>query len=323
MLKKLTYFTFALILLAIILSAPVFAAKYKKIEHFISSIYLNPPTSQTTIFGIQFDNYFTDNFFYTLAIKGAILGNGRGGYGTAGFGLGYNLWLNKNFAFNTYGLLGSGGGGGLKVGGGLNFEAQIGVNYLIIPNWQLELNLGYLTYLTGSFSTPTITFGISNLNFANIFVPEDAVPQKPTSNQQESLRLSFEIKNYYYQPQEIITLFGAKTKKFITRNWYWGEAGFGALGGKRNGYIEGGLHTGYLIGFAPFEIDFNLFLGAGGGGITALEGGGLIAQPTCNLGVNLLNWYLAVQVGYQSFLTGSVNSMTWGLNLSRNLEDFF
>ena len=75
---------------------------------------------------------------------------------------------------------------------------------------------------------------------------------------------------------ESIQLYGAKHRKFITNHWYWGEAGYGALFGKRSGYLEGGIFTG-IMSNGPFDgiIDYRIFTGAGGGG-SAPQGGDLL-----------------------------------------------
>ena len=56
--------------------------------------------------------------------------------------------------------------------------------------------------------------------------------------------ITTEFKGYNISSTETIQLYGAKHRKFITNNWYWGEAGYGALFGKRSGYLEGGVFIG-------------------------------------------------------------------------------
>ena len=89
--------------------------------------------------------------------------------------------------------------------------------------------------------------------------------------------ITTEFKGYDISNTESIQLYGAKHRKFINQNLYWGEAGYGALFGKRSGYLEGGVFVGHM-GKGPMNtiFDVRLFSGAGGGG-AAPQGGGIQA----------------------------------------------
>ena len=91
--------------------------------------------------------------------------------------------------------------------------------------------------------------------------------------------ITTEFKGYNISETESIQLYGAKHRKFLTESTYWGEAGYGALFGKRSGYLEGGVFIGHLVS-GPLNtiIDFRFFTGAGGGG-AAPHGGGFIIHP--------------------------------------------
>lgn len=77
--------------------------------------------------------------------------------------------------------------------------------------------------------------------------------------------ITTEFKGYDISSTEHIQLYGAKHRKFITNQWYWGEAGYGALFGKRSGYLEGGVFVGHMSN-GPWDsiFDVRLFTGAGG-----------------------------------------------------------
>ena len=64
--------------------------------------------------------------------------------------------------------------------------------------------------------------------------------------------LTTEFKGYSISSSERINLYGAKRRKFINQTTYWGEAGYGALFGKRSGYLEGGIIIGKLMD-GPFK----------------------------------------------------------------------
>ena len=118
-------------------------------------------------------------------------------------------------------------------------------------------------------------------------------------------------KTYNISPTEPISLYGARVKKFFTENAYWGEFGFGALTGRRSGYLEGGLVLGWYQELLPkVVLDACVLVGAGGGG-SAPQGGGLIANPTIGLGYHLSDWMVAfLEFGYIRFLNGDIASPT-------------
>ena len=131
--------------------------------------------------------------------------------------------------------------------------------------------------------------------------------------------ITTEFKGYTISSTETIQLYGAKHRKFITKETYWGEAGYGALVGKRSGYLEGGIFIGHLRN-GPWKslIDFRLFTGAGGGG-SAPQGGGFIVHPTIGIGVNLSSsLFLMTELGYMHFVNGDISSISLGISLNLN-----
>lgn len=136
--------------------------------------------------------------------------------------------------------------------------------------------------------------------------------------------LTVEWKTYRISDTEEISLYGAKERKFFTENWYWGEAGYGALTGKRAGYLEGGIFIGYQTrSDFPVEVDFRLFAGAGGGG-AAPQGGGLIVHPTVGIGWDLNSMVsVFVEAGYMHFLNGNISSPSIGFNINMNYWNLY
>jgi hypothetical protein len=130
---------------------------------------------------------------------------------------------------------------------------------------------------------------------------------------------SFEVKTYGISADESIVLYGAKERKFLTDKIYGGEAGYGAISGKRSGYLEGGLILGYQSNiFSNVLVDARLFAGAGGGG-SAPQGGGLIMNPTLGLGMPLLSGgTFFIEVGYMHFLNGDISSPSVACSWSWN-----
>lgn len=122
---------------------------------------------------------------------------------------------------------------------------------------------------------------------------------------------------YYISSTEAISLYGAKEKKWLTPNLFWGEAGYGAIGGIRSGYIEGGLIAGYNQSIiAPLSCELRIFFGAGGGG-GAPQGGGMIIQPTLGLDWQLTpRTSITLELGYMHFINGNISSPSLGVALN-------
>ena len=131
--------------------------------------------------------------------------------------------------------------------------------------------------------------------------------------------ITTEFKGYNISSTETIQLYGAKHRKFINKQLYWGEAGYGALFGKRSGYLEGGVFFGTFIdGPANTIIDTRIFTGAGGGG-SAPQGGGWIIHPTIGIGYSLTNaWFIMTEIGYMHFINGDISSLSIGVSINMN-----
>ena len=124
------------------------------------------------------------------------------------------------------------------------------------------------------------------------------------------------IEGKYFQlsDEESISMYGVQRRRFLTDHWYWGEAGYGALTGRRGGYFEGGGAVGYQRDlFHACMIETRLFSGAGGGG-GVQEGGGWILRPTVGLGVAWNSRFQTLlESGYTRFLNGNIRGWTGGI----------
>ena len=132
--------------------------------------------------------------------------------------------------------------------------------------------------------------------------------------------ITTEFKGYNISSDESIQLYGAKHRKFITNQLYWGEAGYGALFGKRSGYLEGGVFIGkFYTGPLNTIIDTRIFTGAGGGG-SAPQGGGFIVHPTVGIGTQLNNQlFIMTELGYMHFVNGDISSVSLGISINMNM----
>ncbi|MFT5171749.1 MAG: hypothetical protein ACI9BD_001527, partial [Candidatus Marinamargulisbacteria bacterium] len=92
--------------------------------------------------------------------------------------------------------------------------------------------------------------------------------------------ITVEYKNYSISPTEQIGLYGVKERFFVSDQMFFGRAGYGAISGRRGGYLEGGVIGGVFFQLeSGTQLEFRLFAGAGGGS-SAPQGGGFIVQPT-------------------------------------------
>lgn len=131
-------------------------------EQILCETYLNTNRGEATVFGFHFDTFFAKEWYFPLIIFGAV-GGQIGGYGMAGFGLGYYKVLSPSFALDITGIIGSGGGGGLAAGGGLCYEIQTGISYQVNSNLACTVKYGYLTFPNGSLTTPVAQIGFTIL----------------------------------------------------------------------------------------------------------------------------------------------------------------
>lgn len=134
--------------------------KQKTFEHLLYESYGNSTHGPAGVLGYQVDSFFTNNFYFSIAIYGIVSGN-QGGFGivSAGAGLRYNLI--NNLDFDSKLLIGSGGGGGVKGGGGIMFEVLSGLSWQFLKNIYLDFKIGYLKFPTGELETFTYNFGFS------------------------------------------------------------------------------------------------------------------------------------------------------------------
>ena len=161
-----------------------------------------------------------------------------------------------------------------------------------------------------------ITFVFLSLFFMSTMHPINAEIDL-SRFQKNRLMFTVEWKTYSLPNNERISLYGAKRRRFVTEQLYWGEAGYGALTGKRSGYLEGGIFTGYQDYFLESMFyDARLFFGAGGGG-AAPQGGGMIIHGTFGIGMPIQkDIHLTAEIGYIKFLNGEIESPTIALNLN-------
>ena len=116
--------------------------------------------------------------------------------------------------------------------------------------------------------------------------------------------ITTELKATIFQT-ESIQLYGA-TPKVHQSKFILGEAGYGALFGKRSGYLEGGVFIGNMTN-GPLDtiIDVRFFRTGGGG--AAPQGGGFIVHPTIGIGKKLSSTlFIMTELGCMHFVNGDI-----------------
>jgi len=291
----------------------------KHIKHVIFENYMRSDNGEIGMAGFNFDTYMTDNLHYTLSILEAVGGQNRAGFAVAAMGLGTTHPISERLYLNALVLLGAGGGGHLAkgVGGGLSLKYQAGLQYFLANRFALSGNIGWLDFPDGNLSTPVYSVGLSWVSYDFVSKGPAKAPIAGAWRQRHLISIDTKTFRYSAVTGENITLLGGRSRTFLTPNWYWGEAGYAAVGGKRQGYIEGGLIAGYRQEWADmWFVDLGAFLGAaGGGGGAPEEGGGFNTQVTLDLGMSFLqDWTVGIQYGYTKFINGDIESALWGLN---------
>ncbi|MCD6025266.1 MAG: hypothetical protein K0Q91_2182 [Fibrobacteria bacterium] len=126
-----------------------------------------------------------------------------------------------------------------------------------------------------------------------------------------------EARTFRLSTGEAISLYGVRRRRFAGANFYAGEAGAGALTGRRGGYFEGGGAVG--VQAAPFQAcrsEAYVFSGAAGGG-GVQEGGGWLVRPTLALGVAWTpGLHAAAEAGYARFMNGNLRGWTFALSFT-------
>lgn len=159
-----------------------------------------------------------------------------------------------------------------------------------------------------SWILPIFIAGIS------LFSTQPASVNTPVILKKQAEAALFTGKAYNISESEPIGLYGIRHKRYLDSHWYWGEYGYGALFGKRSGYLEGGVWSGVDMPMAAGIMDIAILLGAGGGGGVP-QGGGLMVNPVISLGYPITSdFVISLEGGYIYFMNGNISSPTIGLN---------
>lgn len=139
-----------------------------RIELF-NQTYLHPQRSYGTLNSainlivLQFDQLFTQNFFFSYQAASAYQGEHAGGYATGMIGPGLQTppFLNHHLQLFTEVLVGAGGGGSLALGGGELIEPVVGVHCALTPAIGIQTSVSQVKAFHHSLNTMVFNLGLS------------------------------------------------------------------------------------------------------------------------------------------------------------------
>jgi hypothetical protein len=166
---------------------------------------------------------------------------------------------------------------------------------------------------------PILPSGVLFILLCGGFVHASEEPSEVPSQPLQKSRGQWAVEGRYFRlsKQESISLYGVRRRRFLNENWFWGEAGAGALTGNHGGYFEGGGTVGYQIPlFSAGIAEAHVFSGAGGGG-NVREGDGWLFRPALALGYAAGSRFNTVaEVGYARFINSGIRGWTTGITFS-------
>jgi len=265
------------------------------------------------LIGFEYGQYFTNNAFAFLEASEAYSGD-VAGYAEVLGGLGYDWPLNSSFDFKTKVSVGSAGGSGVDVQGGLLAKANLGLYYKANKRITLGVEQGYVDAPDGNFSALNTKFVLA-YNFKTLSLGANLNPIKNFKGASSKLwRMRVGVERYMASSSirtskrnASVDLAVFKFDRFLDDNFYVTGQGFGAIRGDVSGYGGGLLGMGYQTN--PFIGNLSayteLLVGPGGaGGVST--GDGLLGHPMIGL-----NYKINKSVDFQVGL-GYVKSLSDG-----------
>lgn len=123
-----------------------------------SENWRNRPNQNVDNLGAQVDYFIEPEWFLTGQGLGAY-GGDAGAYMTGLLGTGVRARITKNIFAELEGLVGAAGGGGLNTGGGLVYQANLGLGYQLSKNLEVMGTVGQMKAAKGDFQANV--YGVS------------------------------------------------------------------------------------------------------------------------------------------------------------------
>ncbi len=283
----------------------------------------SPQFSKMQLAGAEWLSYLDENWFLKIEAEGAAGGQSNG-YMQILAGGGYRFPLTRSTSVKLHATAGPAGGGGVDTGGGMLFDAGIGVHQKIVGNNAIELSLSQLRAPSRSFKATSVGIKLVH-SFGLPQVGASAVPAAALAGfEPAALRVRFAHQSYSganpnwrnRTPDKDVGNLGVQLDYFLTPNWFLSGQALAAYTGDAGAYMKGLVGAGYRQPIAgPWFVEAEGLVGAAGGGGLAV-GGGLVAQGNASLGYQI-NKSLSVMgtVGRIQAARGDFKANVIGLSL--------
>lgn len=277
---------------------------------------------KNALVGMELSQMLSKNWFYFLRASASFHG-GYSGYMDISAGSGLRLPLGQSpLAVVMRVAVGTGGGGGVDLGGGLFVHPEAGLAMRLTPRLDLHLLGGYLSGFSGHYHLKTLLMGLG-YRF-NVFSPGDM----PVNSAQTTVhRVNIYLGNETYinpqnpkNPNRPIQLVSVKLEGMLSSHWFAsGESAF-AYTGRIPGYATGLVGGGYRYQYHRTAIYAKLLAGAAGGGGIDVNGG-LVVKPAIGVDIDV-NKQLGVyaEVAKLKALRGSFAPITAEVGLAYHLN---
>jgi len=286
--------------------------------------------SKIGLAGIQFDQFFTSNFYVSVEGNGAFKG-GVDGYASYLLGVGWQQYLLGNLFADARVLGGPSGGGGIDIGGGASFQTEIGIGLTLFKEYEAKILAGKMFAPGGDFETQYFDFVVSKI--IHLYRPNKDDKGRDNNYELEGYktdRYSFSVFNRTYIPPRIrdkngllydshFNLIGLGVEKVIS-NWFslrgstvWAYQGsYGAYG-----EAWGGIKLNQLL-FNKWYANAKLMAGVGGGGGIDV-GSGLLFHYSAGVENRFSDdWSLVFDIGKLKPYKG--NFTPWVINFGIKLN---
>lgn len=260
------------------------------------------------VLGLRARQALAGRWWGEFSTAGALGGNADG-YAEIFAGIGYHLKCFYALQCAAGFQIGAAGGGDVDTGGGVVGKVATGLTYQVQP-WLFGLDLIYAHALDGHFQAPAVAahagYAYETLSPAHLgsmdtveFAEAEWVRYRIRAAVQRYANMSPGSRKQPGFDGVTVDLVALKLDAFLNNNLFVTGQAEGAYDGGAGGYATGlvGLGGRYSIPAIPsVYVGGELLVGAaGGGGISV--GGGVIAQPMVNLGVEF-DSRLGLELGY-------------------------
>ena len=294
-----------------------------------------------TLVGAEWRTAFGEHVFTRIEASAAMRG-GVAGYMQVLGGLGLQQTLGPRATVHGAVSGGFGGGGGVDTAGGLLAAADVGVQWELAPQWQVDVAAGYFAAPEDSLRAKTVTLRVAHAfggkPSTNGRRSGMAAPAADSGNSSlagmdvvpRALRVRFAEQHYFQGaagwrslPEVEVGNLGFQFDYFLNPEWYLTGQGLGAYTGKAGAYMTGqlGVGTHRALGRTTF-VELEALAGAAGGG-GLRSGGGLVYQVNANLGWQV-NDHTAVLLGVGELkaANGGLRAHVAGLSVAYRFNAF-